>query len=540
MRACKYTRLVLLLWAAACGPASRNDTGRVGANETASLRSVTLPPIAGMTESVAEQLQERYAAVERQRTGAANNERDLAQAYGELGKVLLGARYLDAAEPSFINAASLDPADMRWPYYLGHVYHSKGMMSDSAAQFERALKLRPADLASLVWLADAYLSEGRTDAAEPVVHRAIGADARSAAALYQAGRLALARGDHSGAVRHLESALALVPTAAVIHYPLAMAYRGLGSTARAELHLSQRARENSVLSPHDPLMAEVEETVAGPLALEVRGVEALNRGDWPAAVDAFRKGTTLAPRSAALHHRLGTALAMTGKQDEARREFEAALAASPGYAKAHYSLGLLSEDLGDDEGALERYAAAVEHAPDYAQARLHLADVLRRRGRLQDALVEYDRVIQADPTLSDATLGRAIALARTGQYVQARDQLAAAMKAYPEHPGIPHALARLLAAAPDDRARDGRLALALAEKVIERDQSTDAGETLAMALAEIGRFGEAAAVQRDLVSAARRAGQADLATRLRDNLGLYEARKPSRTPWRSEDVGDSR
>ena len=114
------------------------------------------------------------------------------------------------------------------------------------------------------------------------------------------------------------------------------------------------------------------------------------------------------------------------------------------------------------------------------------------------------------------------------------------MKAYPEHPGIPHALARLLAAAPDDRARDGRLALALAEKVIERDQSTDAGETLAMALAEIGRFGEAAAVQRDLVSAARRAGQADLATRLRDNLGLYEARKPSRTPWRSEDVGDSR
>lgn len=128
-----------------------------------------------------------------------------------------------------------------------------------------------------------------------------------------------------------------------------------------------------------------------PAGARVRGVEALNRSDWPAAVAAFREGTALAPRSASPNPRLGTALAMIGKTDEAKREFEAAVAVTPAYAKAHYSLGVRLEDRGDDDGALGRYTAAVQSAPDYAQARRRLADVLRRRGRLQDALTEYEQ-----------------------------------------------------------------------------------------------------------------------------------------------------
>ena len=181
-----------------------------------------------------------------------------------------------------------------------------------------------------------------------------------------------------------------------------------------------------------------------------------------------------------------------------------------------------------------------ESAPDYAQARLRLADVLRRRGRLQDALREYEQVMHADPTLSDAMLGRAITFVRMGRYPEARDQLLEGLKAYPNHAGFPLALARLLAAAPDDSVRDGSRALALAEQVVKVDQTTDVGETLGMALAEVGRFEEAVAVQRDLIAAARQAGRPDLAARLQENLRLYAARQASRTPWRSEDVGDAR
>jgi len=66
------------------------------------------------------------------------------------------------------------------------------------------------------------------------------------------------------------------------------------------------------------------------------------------------------------------------------------------------------------------------------------------------------------------------------------------------------------------------------------------GETLGMALAEVGRFEEAVTVQRDLIAAARQAGRPDLVARLQENLRLYAARQASRTPWRSEDVGDAR
>ena len=539
-RACAAALSGVLACAIACGSPSRDGDTSSAATERPALRPVALPPVAGMSESVAEQMQDRYAAVEREGARAPGHDAEYARAYGELGKVLLGAAYLDAAEPAFLNAAALDPADRRWPYFLGHVYRSKGAVRESAQQFDRALERQPADVPTLVWLVDALLSESRTDEAEPLVRRALNEDSTSAAALYQAGRLALARGDHAAAVRQFEAALGRDPGATAIHYPLGLAYRGLGDTTRAERHLAQRSRENRIVEPIDPLLDEVKETVAGPLALEVRGVEALNRRDWVSAVDAFRQGTALAPRSAPLHHRLGTALAMMGKADEARREFETAVEVSPGYAKAHYSLGVLLEDRGDEEGAIARYALAVQSEPDYAQARLRLADVLRRRNRLQDALTEYERVMNADPTASEAMLGRAITLVRMSRYREARDQLLEGMKFYPAHTGFPHALARLLAAAPDDSVRDGRRALALAEQALKTNQSTDVGETLGMALAEVGRFEEAAAVQRDLIAAARQARRPDLAVTLQENLRLFEARQASRTPWRSEDVGDGR
>jgi len=509
------------------------------ADAPATLRAVPLPSPAGMHELVAEQIQERYAAVERERARTPRDTRALAGAYGELGTVLLGARYFDAAEPALSNAAALDATDRRWPYYLGHLHRSVGHLRMSAEQFERALSLAPADVATIVWLADTYLAEGRTDPAQPLVERAVEADPQSAAARYQAGRLALARREYKEAVRQFELALAADPTAAAVHYPLAMAYRGLGDTARADRHLARRARDNAMVSPVDPLMEQVARSVGGPLALEVRGVEALNRGDWPAAIEAFREGTTLAPRSGALHHRLGTALAMTGKLDEARRAFETAVTVSPRYARAHYSLGLLLEERGDHEAALARYQAAVQHAPEYAQARLRLADVFRRLGRLDEALAEYERVMQMDPTLAEAPLGRAITLARTGKYAEARDQLTDAMNAHPGHVGLPHALARILAAAPDDRVRDGQRALRLVEEVLKKDQSTAVGETFAMALAEVGKFEAAADVQRTLIAAARQAKATALERRLQEDLRRYEAGQPSRTVWRDEDVGDA-
>jgi hypothetical protein len=39
-----------------------------------------------------------------------------------MGKLFLAAEYFDAAEACFVNAGTLAPSDMRWPYYLAHAY----------------------------------------------------------------------------------------------------------------------------------------------------------------------------------------------------------------------------------------------------------------------------------------------------------------------------------------------------------------------------------------------------------------------------------
>jgi tetratricopeptide (TPR) repeat protein len=337
----------------------------------------------------------------------------------------------------------------------------------------------------------------------------------------------------------LERAVRHDPAAAALRYPLAMAYRGAGRPADAEAQLRLRDQRNSEIAPPDPFMDRLADLLQGPQAFEVRGTEALNRGEWTKAVETFRQGVEVAPDNPLLRHRLGTALFMAGDVEDAERQFADTLRRSPGYAPAHYSLAVLFESRGRDAEAVDRYAAAVKYQPTYVQARLRLAGALRRSGRANEALEQYKEILRLDPRLADAPIEMAITLVRLKRYAEARERLMAGMQAFPDHPGFPRALARLLAAAPDDRVRDGRRALALAEKLLQTDQSTDVGETMAMALAETGQYTEAVRIQRELIAAARTAGRSDLVPQLEANLGLYETRHGSRTPWSDEDVGDA-
>jgi hypothetical protein len=111
------------------------------------------------------------------------------------------------------------------------------------------------------------------------------------------------------------------------------------------------------------------------------------------------------------------------------------------------------------------------------------------------------------------------------------------MKSYPDQPMFAHALARLLAAAPDDRVRDGAQSIGLIQELLGKEQrAPDLGETMAMALAELGRYDEAVQVQRDLMTGAERRGLHDVTRRLAENLALYERHQPCRMPWSESEL----
>ena len=497
------------------------------------LRPTPLPDLSEMTAAVRDQIRERYssltAAIEH--PGATS---ELSEAYGEMGNVLMAARYGDAPEPFYLNAQALAPSDRRWPYYLGHLYTTRGAFAQAAASFEQALALRADDVPTLISLGEVHLAQGRPQAAEPLFTQALSLQPGSVWARIGLGRAASTRQDYVRAVEHLEEALAVDPQAANIHYPLAMAYRGLGELEKAEAHLQQR--DSGTIRQPDPLMQAMRDSLQSPSAYEREGIQALGSGDWEAAAAAFRRGIELAPANPSLRHRLGTTLFMLGNEREGQAQFEEALRVSPEYAQAHYSLGLLMEGSGRFEEALHRFSTAVRHEPSYVEARLRLARLLRRTGRPNEALSEYAQVIVSEPRSTEAPFGYAMALVDLGRYREARDRLEAGTTLYPDQPIFVKALARLLAAAPDARARDGQRALMLVQELLEQERSFDLGEAMAMALAEVGQYAEAASWQREVMSMAEQAGRYDLAQLMAGNLMLYERGQPCRTPWRDDEM----
>ena len=526
----------------ACGSSTEDQTDATGRPvlappEGLGLTPVLRPDFSIMGAAVSEQMRELYAALAGLVEDGDAPAAEFAAAYGEMGSLLLAARELEAAETYLLNAQSLAPSDWRWSQLLGHVYRNHGPLAKAVTSYEHALELRPDALATLIRLGDAYLALGRSEDAAPLFARALALEAGSSAAWFGAGRAALAQGDDAEAVRALEEALARDPGASAIHYPLAMAHRRLGNLEQAQAHL---ARQGDIEPwSNDPLLGEIEERLESALMLDFRGGEALAAGNSAAAADYFDKALALSPDSPSLRHRLATSLWRMGDQRGAQAAFEEIIRAAPEYTEARFNLAMIMAAGGRTDEAITHLTAALERKPGYVEARLNLARILARSGRPHDALAEYATLLEMEPLNAAAALGSAMNLALLERYAEARERLTDGLRAFPDHQGFMRALARLLAAAPNDRVRDPQRALALAEELLDRPQqsaedSLAVGETYAMALAAVGQYAAAAAVQRDVRSQA--AGFDAIARRLDGNLRRYQRGEPSESPWTPDEI----
>jgi tetratricopeptide (TPR) repeat protein len=534
--------LAITALAGACSNAPSPTGAPARGTAAPSLQAVALPDLAAADEGVREQAKAAYATLlQAMQSGAGDNE--LGNAYGRLAMFLHAAEYFDAALPGYQNAAALQPNDARWPYYMGLLYNTIGRGADAVAAFQRALMLTPDDVPTMIRLAQLLIDEGRPDDAEPLLIRASTQEPRSVPVLAALGQVALARGQYQAAVRHFEAALAIDPGALSLHAPLANAYRALGHPETAGAHLKQWRNLEIIVA--DPRREALDLVLRSGLSYELRGLKAMHAQDWKGATAAFREGLTVAPAgsmaSRSLHHKLGTALYMGGDPRGAVQQFREVLRSAPAegpdewVAKANYSLGVLMMSGGRFDQAVAYLNAAVKYQPNYAEAHLALGDALRRNGKLDAAAKHYREVVRIDPSSTDARFAYAVTLVRLRRYLEARQWLEESLAVQHEQPVLTHALARVLASAPDDHVRDGQRALALAQQLAQQETTTDVGESLAMAVAEPGNYTTAVSVQKDVMAAAARAGLRETVARMGENLRRYERRQPCRTPWAASD-----
>ena len=519
----RLLRVAALCCALCCAP-----SGEPG------LLPTPLPPLARFEPAVRVQLEQLGESLGKQIAAGSSEAGSLAAAYGELGMHLQAYGLFDGAAPCYRNAATLDPTDHRWPHLLGLVEQQLGNDEQARAAFLRTLELAADDVAARVHLARLELEANRPAQARTSFEQALALDPTCAACQVGLGRVELLEQRHARALDRFLAAAELAPYANSIHYNLALAYRGLGDDTQAEQHLLRRGPTRAGVT--DPLREALRRLPVGSRALRDQAVALARTGQLDEAIARLRQVVEIDPDDADTRFYLGLALTRHGDRKLGGESFREALRLDPAHERAHLFFGSLLASLGDDEQAAAHFEQALAVHPGLTVARIALAKSWQHLGRHPAAAARNAAAWRAEPGHAAARLYRAFALIAAGRYGEAADRLREDLAVQPDQPAFAHALARLLAAAPDDAVRDGARAIELAHELSGTVRSVEIGETIAMALAELGRFEEAVEWQRAARDESLRLGGGERARVLASNLALYEDRRPCRRPWPEDDA----
>lgn len=150
-----------------------------------------------------------------------------------------------------------------------------------------------------------------------------------------------------------------------------------------------------------------------------KAVEAIQKGDWPAAERRLRKlaqGEKPAPQ---VLYNLAQVLLRLDKGRQAEHWFERAVEADPDYAIAWFELGRLRLE----SGALETAATAFERSagadPNDADAWRNAARIRERLGAFERAEAHWTMLSEIEPEDVEARLGRARACYELGRFDEA-------------------------------------------------------------------------------------------------------------------------
>ncbi len=502
--------------------------------EDRSLLAIPPPDFASLEEAVQERLREAQAdfASVTQNPDIADGE--LGEAYGEMGRLFHAHHLYDPAEAYYRNAQILTPQDFRWPYLLGYLYQASAQFEKAAQSYDRALHIRPDYAPAQLRLAQVYLGLNQPAQAEPLLQSALAEEGLKGAVAFELGKAASSRGEFEKAVEWFEQARKAQPKASRIHYPLAMAYRALGDIANAQRHLKQRGDVEAEIP--DPWVDELQQLLSGARTHQYRAMKAVWAKQFDLAAKEFREIVRLEPDNIQARVSLARALYMEGDRDGTHEQLRAALARQPNHDRANYFMGRLLEERGSGEAAWAHYRTTLASNPEHGGAHFFLANALMWEGNYAQAAQHYAKVVDVLPEDLSARLMEAMALVATAQaHKEARERLQEALAVHPGEPRLTQALARLLAASPDDEVRDGAQALSLAKTLFDQVNSIGNAETVAMAYAELARYATAAAYQQAAIDAALLLGGFDVVAKLNANLDLYQKGKPCRSPWPNDD-----
>lgn len=158
---------------------------------------------------------------------------------------------------------------------------------------------------------------------------------------------------------------------------------------------------------------------------------AVEQKDYETAAHDFQEYLAQKPDDATVHFDLGYAYTALHRADDAKSEYQKAIALDPKMGPAYLNLGLtlLPNSPGD---AIDPLQHAADLLPDQARPKFLLATALDRSGRLDDAIVQYQAAEKLDAKDLDTHLALGFALLRARRPPAAEPEFRAALELQPD------------------------------------------------------------------------------------------------------------
>lgn len=296
-----------------------------------------------------------------------------------------------AAFACFSAAAELGGADaarvaQAW-YMAGGMYVVTGQSEHGVPYFRRALETQPDHPHSLFELGNVHLAKKEAEQARQLFERSVAAFEALAAAKDPEARLLptalcnlghalndLGRPDES--VRAFERAAAASPPTCIAFNGLSNAYENAGRFDEART-VSERGSR---------LLPDCEYTFYN-LGRLLRQAERAAEAEV-----AFTHARRIAPKSALYVNGLGTAQHSAGKNEEAIKTYEAAIALDPTWSSPYRNIGLVYyEGGGRAKEAMVWYHKTLKLEPNNAETYCDMGTAYLELGDQQASMREYQR-----------------------------------------------------------------------------------------------------------------------------------------------------
>ncbi len=174
------------------------------------------------------------------------------------------------------------------------------------------------------------------------------------------------------AIESLQEAIKLDPNNPILYQRIANIYVVLSDVELSNARSEQRVKEDEIPEESLKYLALARENLSDALKLRpeyaaanLLYAEIYERGgDIGKAIEKERENKDLFPRVPRIAFRLGLLYYKDNQPDNAKQEFEAAIALDKEYANARYFLGLVLDQQGDKENALVQFKKVSELNPD--------------------------------------------------------------------------------------------------------------------------------------------------------------------------------